>query len=405
MARIAWALPTLWVLSAHAKPVLRPLPPGITPSLQPFLERGELALIESQKNGRLRQITVMTLVDAPPNITLGVLSAPARYPEFVPNMVLSRVTRRTGDVALVDWEMDVPISNLEGTNLFRFHRGAVEIETVSGDIKEGAWRWEVQPAAGERSVVVALVYTDIRSASWLMRRLIDRHRSAEHAAVLSASTVFMKALKVRAETLAGRGHGKRPDTRGRRVAELTPLLAGEARLDMRALDPLLDRGYVTLVESFPDGRLRQASIITYANAELHKVFGVANDPGRYHEFMSSILRSPVLKKGGPTTVYELEVEVPMINLTFASRAVQTGPFSIRTRSIGGDLEDARFGWDMQEAGANRTLVLHYLNTDARQASWLLRRMIHREPYFEHGLNVAIGLVMARAIRGRAEGWQ
>ena len=135
------------------------------------------------------------------------------------------------------------------------------------------------------------------------------------------------------------------------------------------------------------------------------VFAVANDPGRYHEFMGSIRRSPVLKKEGRSVVYKLEVEVPLLNLTFANRAVQTGPTSIRTRSIGGDLEDARFGWDMQEAGPNRTLVLHYLNTDARQASWLLRRMISREPYFEHGINVATGLVLVRSIRGRAEGWQ
>jgi len=404
MIRAAWALPALWMLSAHARPVLRPLPPGVTPSLQAFVERGELALIESHKNGRLRQITVMTLIDAPPSVTLGVIAAPERYPEFVRNMALSRVTNRMGDVAIVDWEVEMPLNNLEGTNLYRFHTSAVEIETVSGDIQSGAWRWEVHPAAGGRSVVVAYAYTDIRSASWFMRRLIDRHRSAEHAAVLSASTVFMKALKVRAENLAGRGHGKRPDTRGRRVAELVPLV-GDPRLNLHALGPLLERGYVSLAESFPDGRLRQASVITYAHTGMDRVFAVANDPGRYHEFMGSIRRSPVLKREGRSVVYELEVEVPLLNLTFTNHAVQTGPYSIRTRSIGGDLEDARFGWDMREAGPNRTLVLHYLNTDARQASWILRRLIEREPYFEHGMNVATGLVMVRSVRGRAEGWQ
>ena len=390
--------------AAGAKTKLVTLPRETIATLTPFLARGELALIESKVDGSLRQITVMTLVDAPPEVAYGVVAAPERYPEFVGSMAKSEVTRRQGRVAIVDWELEVPLNNLEGTNLFRFGENVIEIETISGDIPEGIWRWEIHPAPGGKSIVVEYAYSDIRRASWFMRQLIQRHRAAEHATVLSASTVFMKALKLRAEKLAGRGQGKRPDTRGRRVAELRSLTQGGSRLDVRALDPLLRRGYVSLVESFPDGRLRQASIVTYAYTSLSRAFGVAADPGRYQQFMSSVNRSQVLKKEGASIVYELEVEVPLFNLTFTSRAEKTAPWSIRTRSIGGDLEDARFGWDMEAVAPDRTRVMHYLNTDARNASWLLRRMIDREPYFEHGFNAACGLVMVRSVRGHAEGW-
>jgi ribosome-associated toxin RatA of RatAB toxin-antitoxin module len=415
MRRVALACPSLLAplallaagaRVAHAKVALRPLPQGVTPALLPYLERGELALIESHPNGRLRQITVMTVVNAPPKVTYGVVAAPEHYPQFVPNMARSEVTRRQGDVAIVEWEMEVPLNNLEGTNLYRFHPAAIDIEAISGDLPKGAWRWEIHPAPRDRSVVVAHVYTDVRRVSWIMRKLIERNKSAEHAAVLSASTVFMKSLKVRAEKLAGRGTGRRPDARGRRVAELAPLWGSPdgPRLDARALDPLLRRGYVSLVESFPDGRLRQASIVTYAHAPVDRMMAVANDPARYHEFMAGVRRSPVLNKEGRSVVYEMEVEVPLLNLNFTSRAVQTGPYSIRTRSIGGDLEDARFAWDLAAAGPRRTLVLHSLNSDARRTSWLLRRLIQREPYYEHGMNVATGLVIVRTVRGRAEGW-
>ena len=405
MVRSAFALVALWVLPAAAKTELRTLPRNALRALTPFVERGELALIESHKDGRLRQITVMTLVNAPPKICYGVVAAPNDYPKFVRNMSRSEVTRRVGNVALVDWEVEVPLNNLEGTNVYRFGEHAIDIETVSGDLPEGRWRWEILPVAGGRSMVVEYAYADIRQASWFMKQLIKRHQSAEHASILSGSTVFMKALKVRAEKLAGRGPGKRPNPTRRRVAKLHSLTQGNAKLDMRALKPLLRRGYVSLVESFPNGQLKQATVFTYAYTSRSKVFAVASNPGGYRDFMSSVTRSEVLKKEGNTVVYELEVEVPLFNLKFTNRSVQVGPYSVRSRTIAGDLGDARFGWDMEEVLPDRTLVAYYLNTDARRVSWLLRRMIDREPYFEHGFNVATGLVTLRAVRGRAEGWR
>jgi ribosome-associated toxin RatA of RatAB toxin-antitoxin module len=404
MVRALRALPLLLALSAHAKTTLTLLPPDVLGRLTPFLERGELSLIESKKDGSLRQITMMTVVDAPPAAVYSVVATPDRYPEFVPNMSKSRVTRRGRGVALVDWELEVPLNNLEGTNIYRFGQDYIDIEAVSGDLPEGHWRWEIHPTPGGRSVVVVYVYTDVRRASWIMRQLVKRHRSAEHASVLSAATVFMKSLKLRAEKLVGRGRGLRPDPRGRRVVELHGLLDPAARLDMRALDPLLARGTVALVESLPDGRLQQASIFAYVYTGRDRVFSVAADPGRYREFMSSVKESRVLKNEGRSIVYQLEVEVPLLNLNFTARATQTAPYSLRSRSIGGDLEDARFGWDMEAVRPDRTLVLYYVNSDARRTSWLLRRMIQREPYYEHGFNVATGLVTVRAVRARAEGW-
>jgi hypothetical protein len=115
MVRTAFFVTLLAATSAWASVPLRTLPPGDALKLEPLAARGELALIESHPNGRLRQITIWTLVDAPPEKVEQVVGRPAEYPQFVSNVVRSDITGHTGDGGLFyEWELDVPLVNLKG---------------------------------------------------------------------------------------------------------------------------------------------------------------------------------------------------------------------------------------------------------------------------------------------------
>src|SRR5438132_339393 len=102
---------------------LRALPPDVVQKIEPLAARGELALIESKADGRLRQITIYTLVNAPPEKCDYVISHPKEYPDFVPNVVKSELA---GEIAggkgglFYSWELDVPLVNLKGISRMTF---------------------------------------------------------------------------------------------------------------------------------------------------------------------------------------------------------------------------------------------------------------------------------------------
>src|SRR5262249_19585882 len=152
---------------------------------------------------------------------------------FVPNVVGSRLAGTTAAGGLFyDWELEVPLVNLKGINRMSFSAppvpGAarsIEIEGVSGDIRAGLWRWDFLPASRGRTLLAYHGYADLAHASWFLRKLIQHNRTLEHGAFLAAGIVFVKAVKLRAESLAGRSSGQRPriDEAVERVITLRPV--------------------------------------------------------------------------------------------------------------------------------------------------------------------------------------
>src|SRR5262249_30711451 len=132
--------------------------------------------------------------------------------------VRSDITGQTGDGGLFyEWELDVPLVNLKGTSKVEFRAppvaGAgrtVHVEVVRGDVHEGTWDWQFLPAAGGPTLLGYHGYADVTKSSWVLRKLIAHNPTLEHGAVLASGIVFVKAVKLRAETLAGHADGKRP---------------------------------------------------------------------------------------------------------------------------------------------------------------------------------------------------
>ena len=385
---------------------LQTLSPETLVQLRSFAERGELVLIESNRGGTLKQITLMTVVRAPRQIVWDVLSATERYPDFVPNVVRSKTIVQRDHERVVSWELEVPLINVEGKNRYRFSPPqAMDVDAVSGDLKTGAWRWELYPLGDDATLAVEYAYSDIRNLNRIIRWMIRGNMTLEHGLVLSAATVFIKALKQRAESIAGRGPAGRPDPKEQRKIVLRSLRADSngSLLRFDALAPLLDRGTLALVQSFPDGRLHQAVLMTRAYVPRNLVYDVAAHPENYDEFMSGIPQARALRDDGKDLLYEMEVEAPLLNIQFKAHMIR-GPDWLWVDTVGGDLRNAHFAWEFLPQGQKRTLMLYYTNSDLRRNSWVVRQLINREPYFEHGVNVATGLITLGVVRGRAEGW-
>src|SRR5437867_482828 len=110
-------IPALLLLASVARAAvpLQTLSPGEIRRLEPLAARGELALIESHPNGRLKQVTIYAVANAPPDKVFYVLSHPAEYPDFVANVVRAQTTGQTAHGGLFyEWELEVPLVNLKG---------------------------------------------------------------------------------------------------------------------------------------------------------------------------------------------------------------------------------------------------------------------------------------------------
>ena len=89
------------VAQAKAQPwPLTTLPADKLLTLVPSLRDQDMALIEVDPRGALKQITTMTLVAAPPATVRDVVGHPERYGQFVHNMSRSDVKQEPGGIAL-----------------------------------------------------------------------------------------------------------------------------------------------------------------------------------------------------------------------------------------------------------------------------------------------------------------
>ena len=191
-------------ISARDGPVpeLETLNKGGRPNLKPvekLMEYGQLALIESQPDGSLKQVSVMAVVEAPKAKLVEAVHTPEKWTEFVGNLADQKVTREPGGTILLDYELEVPLVNVEGQNRMSFDGDSVEMVAVGGDITRSRWRWEFYDLGPNRSVPMHYAYTDVTEASWLVRKLVAQQPTFEHGIVVAASTIAVRAMKARAE--------------------------------------------------------------------------------------------------------------------------------------------------------------------------------------------------------------
>ena len=405
-ARAVGVLALLGLLpaAAQARMKLRTLDTATLKGLAPLAAKGELVLIEAGSGGRLTQVTWVAVAKATPNHVLDVIAVPEDYPKFVPNLVQVDVLQRDGKLTDVEWELEVPFVNLKGVNRVQDDRPkTVRYWPVRGDIRRGAWQWEAVDLGDGRSVVASYVYQDVRDASWFLRKLIDARPTLEHAAVLATSLVMLKAVCDEAGRRAGHRVVGRPKKRSRaaiRIDSVTRDLKGGVH---RALMPLTSRGEVALVQSRPDGTLKQVVVLGLVGASPDAVHAVAADPTKYPEFLPTVAGIEVLERTASRVEYIHRFAVPLIELSVTSEMRYLPGRRITLRILGGDLKRGHYAWEFLPAdGAARTLTLFYAATDIRERSWFLEKLVEREPYFEHGLNVGLGLVSVRAVGRRAE---
>lgn len=342
--------------------------------LAPLCARADVAVVESNADGTMKQVTLLAWIGAPPSLVREVIAQSERYREFVPNLVRSTHEPLPDGRWRSRWRIELPVSSFEGTELF-WRDGDVVFEQAETD--EAAYRYEALPVGGG-TLLVQYGYTDVKHSNAFVRSFVRRQPMMEHGLALSAQLMFVTAM--RAESLRRAGAAAAPPTG---TASFAPLLA---------------RGQVALMRSV-DGALGDVSVVDRVFAAEPRVADAIARANDYEKFVPGIDRSYKRGEG-----FFVEMALPIVTwaTTFALRLL---PHAVDGAGLDGDLAGARFRWDLSARGERETLVVYRVRQKLDVTSVVLRKLFHYQPSLEYGINVALGLVWMRAIRGRAEGWR
>jgi hypothetical protein len=338
--------------------------------LAPLAAHADLACIESNPDGTMKQVTLLAWVPAPPALMRDVIVQSERYKEFVPN--LSRSTREP----MADgrwqsrWRIELPVSSFEGTNVYSLDGDAI---LIRGD-GNAQYRYEMLPV-GDGTLLVQYGYTDVKGSNAFVRTFLKRQPMMEHGLALSAQMMFVTAMRDEAI----RRNGGRPAAgAGGATPSFAPLLARGAVAVMRA-------GEVSVLERIYAAEARVADAVTRA--------------GEYASFVPGVDKSYRKADG----VY-VEMSVPIASWG-STWALRQEAHAVDGAALDGDLRGARFRWDLSSRAATETLAVYRVRQALDQSSVVLRKLFELQPSLKLGINVALGLVWMRAIRGRAEGWK
>jgi ribosome-associated toxin RatA of RatAB toxin-antitoxin module len=368
-------------------------------AVSPLLARGELALVESRSNGRPWQVVTFSIMNAPPADVFEAVSSVEIYPKYLFSVDEAKVLSKRQGMELSEWALNIPIVGLKGRRVMRARSPSlVEFKGVSGHFKNHHERWELLPiAGGRRTLVVMHRSVDLaHNGGLLLKAMIALEPSLEHGIYIAASFVQIQDLRRYVERLprAKPGHHKGP------IPSFTQAFD---QASLKSLQALMKLGELSLIESHPDGSLKQTAVMTTVSVNREKVVRVAHDAQRFPEFVPNLVRYDVSKGKDGTMLLDYEIDVPLVNIE-GQMSMEIGKDDqVKMTAVAGDIKRGKWLWTFQSLGPNITVPIHYSYTDVRDTSWFVRKLIEIQPLFEHGVVVASSTVQVRAIKERSEG--
>ena len=361
-------------------------------SLAPLLRQSDVTLLESEPGGQLKQVSLFTLVAAPPNVVRSVLLDAGKYTDFVRNFVASKVTPRAGGSFEHSYQLSYRVYTVDGTHLYvpqpgDAQAGAPPVEIMDQDDPPGTarhYRWEFHSVAGA-TVLAVYGYTDMHHSGGVIDTLIRRVPQLEHGLALVSQAALVLSMKKHAEQMFGS----------------PPLMppSGQASYDF-----LLERGLVVFLRNSPDGRLSEVSLVDRSSARAEVLLDNIKRMTDWSSFIPTITKSAdSAPRAGIPLMVDLVQALPLPLLSFHTLfGARTTSSSVDMYGVEGDLRGARMRWDVTPASGGVSQLVLRSSQQFDRASLIIRQLYKLEPLFEYGINVGLQLVFLRGVKTRAE---
>ncbi|MDP2317642.1 MAG: SRPBCC family protein [Pseudomonadota bacterium] len=170
--------------------------PVAAETLDDLLARGELTLLETKPDGRLRQVTAMGLVRAPIDVVWAKLTNLAAYETWMPQVADSTVVSTAGNVVVADFSIAVvgPNVNFRQKLTLDPTTHTIQAEWVSGALGGSRWSWQLEARDGA-TLVRRMLYTNVVDTNWIVRAVESEHHTMEYGINVATGVVELRGLK------------------------------------------------------------------------------------------------------------------------------------------------------------------------------------------------------------------
>lgn len=164
-------------------------------SLDGLLARGELSLLETWPDGRLKMATAIGLAPAPVDVVWARLTNWGDYENWMPQVADSTLASLDGNVALVDWTLSVvgPNINFRARYTMDATRHVITGEQVSGALSGSTWTWTLEPAPGG-TLVQRAVRSNVVETNWIVKQVEDEHHTLDYGINVATGIVELRGL-------------------------------------------------------------------------------------------------------------------------------------------------------------------------------------------------------------------
>lgn len=366
-------------------------------SIQPMLEQGAVGMIELDEPPVLPGIHLAVEVNASADTLYEILSHPEGFPEFMPALSDVTVVERHGRSVAYEWHWQTSVFSLGGHAMLTTYapgpaqrqRGyRIVVERTDGDLGRGREVWRIVPRGEDRSLLTLSTRMDLRDANYVTRQMQSAGRSLSRSITLTLGLGKM----LRAQEEAERRAGLPPRTSQGELHRPT--------IDMRALEPLLRRGDVILVEA-AGAELRQAAVMTRYERPDAQVRSIMIDPVAFAQALIQGSSATIAGERTETGVeFDWRVDLPLVGTGGSMRLSEQPDTTIELEGLEGAMQGGVWRFVTSALPSGATGVLGWARFEVADANFLLRAIIDADRGFRAGLSAATLVMMARALRIR-----
>lgn len=383
-------------LSSQAFAQLTPpsLPgPAELAAAEPLLRRGQVTIVTPSPGKGRAGVIVLAKVRAPVSTAYNVVANPTRYPEFMQSLEEAKVTSKRGHALTYTFRWRAGGLPWKGSCAMALapHRD-IAVRILRSDFGTGQLRWHFTPRTKSSSLMIEAATFDMNASNSVLKFLLARGDAMPEALGLTLSTVLIEGSRGRAEAIA------RPSASKAKASKAASLTVAE----LLGIGPLLSRGAVVVVEGGADGTFKRALVVEAVDAPLPVLQKLLSSPERWSKAVPIISQLKVnARQGSSAQDVRISMNLSIFTISGTARITQSAS-GVVVEGLDGGLSKTKLRFTATSLPDGRTVLQSVGRADMVQASFVLRRLVKREPTFVHGLNSAAQLLFVRGLAREAE---
>lgn len=170
--------------------------PAQSLSLDELLARGEVTLLETLPDGRLRRVTAISRLPVAPDVVWARLTDWAAYKGWMPQVAASNLVSLEGEVAVVDWTIAVVGPNVSFRARYEMDpvKRVIHGEQVSGALSGSVWDWSLTAEPGG-TLVERCIKSNVVESNWIVRQVEDSNHTMDYGINVATAVVEQRGLR------------------------------------------------------------------------------------------------------------------------------------------------------------------------------------------------------------------